>query len=79
MEGVGTDLVIFGASGDLASRKILPAVARLAERGLLPSRLRVIGETGVVYDLLADRWQLAGDMDVNYMIAAQKPASQKPA
>ncbi|HEY4864855.1 MAG TPA: glucose-6-phosphate dehydrogenase [Candidatus Dormibacteraeota bacterium] len=43
MEGVGTDLVIFGASGDLASRKILPAVARLAERGLLPSRLRVIG------------------------------------
>src|SRR5882757_4893549 len=49
------------------------------EAALERHRLRVIGETGVVYDLLADRWQLAGDMDVNYMIAAQKPASQKPA
>jgi len=28
----------------------------------------------VVYDLLADRWHLADDMDVNYMLAAQKPA-----
>jgi 2-polyprenyl-6-hydroxyphenyl methylase/3-demethylubiquinone-9 3-methyltransferase len=36
--------------------------------------LRVIAQTGVVYDLLADRWQLARDMDVNYMLAAQKPA-----
>ena len=43
MEGGRTDLVIFGASGDLTSRKILPAVARLARRGLLPPRLCVIG------------------------------------
>jgi 2-polyprenyl-6-hydroxyphenyl methylase/3-demethylubiquinone-9 3-methyltransferase len=36
--------------------------------------LRVTQQTGVVYDLLADRWHLADDMDVNYMLAAQKPA-----
>ena len=31
-------LVIFGASGDLTHRKILPALARLADRGVLDSR-----------------------------------------
>ena len=35
---------------------------------------RVVDETGVIYDLLADRWQLAADMDVNYMVAAEKAA-----
>ena len=44
------------------------------EAALERHRLRVIAQTGVVYDLLADRWQLAGDMDVNYMLAAQKSA-----
>jgi glucose-6-phosphate 1-dehydrogenase len=36
-------LVIFGASGDLTSRKILPALANLAERGRLSDRFTVIG------------------------------------
>ncbi len=36
-------LVIFGASGDLASRKILPALANLAERGRLNDNFTVIG------------------------------------
>jgi 2-polyprenyl-6-hydroxyphenyl methylase/3-demethylubiquinone-9 3-methyltransferase len=31
-------------------------------------------ETGVIYNLLADRWQLSTDMDVNYMVAAEKAA-----
>jgi 2-polyprenyl-6-hydroxyphenyl methylase/3-demethylubiquinone-9 3-methyltransferase len=35
--------------------------------------LTVLDETGVIYDPLADRWRLANDMDVNYMMAAQKP------
>jgi 2-polyprenyl-6-hydroxyphenyl methylase/3-demethylubiquinone-9 3-methyltransferase len=38
------------------------------------SGLRMIGETGVIYNLFADRWQLAADMDVNYMVVAEKPA-----
>src|SRR5213594_739892 len=39
--GAGVDLVIFGASGDLASRKILPALGRLVPRESMA--LRVIG------------------------------------
>jgi len=36
--------------------------------------MRIAGETGVIYNLLADRWQLSSDMDVNYMVVAQKGA-----
>ena len=34
--------------------------------------MNVAGETGVVYNLFADRWQLSTDMDVNYMVVAEK-------
>ena len=34
--------------------------------------LDVIGERGVIYNLLADRWQLSSDMDVNYMLVAER-------
>jgi 2-polyprenyl-6-hydroxyphenyl methylase/3-demethylubiquinone-9 3-methyltransferase len=36
--------------------------------------LRMIDERGVVYNILLDGWQLADDMDVNYMVAAERPA-----
>ncbi len=36
-------MVIFGASGDLTARKILPALARLADRGVLDDGFIVIG------------------------------------
>ncbi len=36
--------------------------------------LHISDETGVVYNLLADRWQLSTDMDVNYMVVAEKAA-----
>jgi 2-polyprenyl-6-hydroxyphenyl methylase/3-demethylubiquinone-9 3-methyltransferase len=35
--------------------------------------MRLAGETGVIYHPLADRWQLSSDMDVNYMLTAEKP------
>jgi 2-polyprenyl-6-hydroxyphenyl methylase/3-demethylubiquinone-9 3-methyltransferase len=38
--------------------------------------LRVVDDTGVSYDLLADRWQLSTDMDVNYAVTAEKPADR---
>jgi 2-polyprenyl-6-hydroxyphenyl methylase/3-demethylubiquinone-9 3-methyltransferase len=38
------------------------------------SGLRIVDETGVIYNLLADRWQRSTDMDVNYMIVAEKTA-----
>lgn len=36
--------------------------------------LRVIAERGVIYNPLADRWQLSSDMDVNYMLVAARGA-----
>jgi len=35
--------------------------------------LRVSDETGVIYNVLADAWQLSRDVDVNYMVAAERP------
>src|SRR5215469_14472383 len=49
-EGLKTDratapclLVIFGASGDLTSRKLLPAIYNLAQADLLPPSFSVVG------------------------------------
>ncbi len=36
-------IVIFGATGDLAKRKIIPGLFHLASAGLLPERYRIIG------------------------------------
>jgi glucose-6-phosphate 1-dehydrogenase len=39
----GTTLVIFGATGDLARRKLLPALYNLAHEGALPERFNLVG------------------------------------
>ncbi len=36
-------MVIFGASGDLAHRKLIPSIARISQRGLLSERFCLIG------------------------------------
>ena len=36
--------------------------------------LRVIDETGVIYNPLADHWRLSRDMDVNYVLTAERAA-----
>ena len=36
-------MVIFGASGDLTKRKLLPALANLAQEGLLSQQFAIIG------------------------------------
>jgi glucose-6-phosphate 1-dehydrogenase len=38
-----TTLVIFGATGDLAKRKLLPALYNLAHEGALPEHFRLVG------------------------------------
>ena len=43
--------------------------AAFRDAGLLPG-----AATGVMYVPVADRFRLTGDMDVNYMMAAEKPA-----
>src|SRR5436309_10674565 len=40
-----TTLVIFGATGDLAKRKLLPAIYNLAHEGALPERFNLIGSS----------------------------------
>src|SRR5690606_6141282 len=36
-------VVIFGASGDLAKRKLIPALYHLHEAGVLPERFTIVG------------------------------------
>jgi 2-polyprenyl-6-hydroxyphenyl methylase/3-demethylubiquinone-9 3-methyltransferase len=36
------------------------------------SGLDIIGERGVIYNPLTDRWQLSSDMDVNYMLVGTR-------
>jgi 2-polyprenyl-6-hydroxyphenyl methylase/3-demethylubiquinone-9 3-methyltransferase len=36
------------------------------------SGLKSVDESGVIYNLFADRWQLSADTDVNYMMVAEK-------
>jgi glucose-6-phosphate 1-dehydrogenase len=36
-------VLLFGATGDLAKRKLLPGLFRLAQAGLLPARYRIVG------------------------------------
>jgi glucose-6-phosphate 1-dehydrogenase len=40
---MATTVVVFGATGDLAHRKLYPALASLALRGLLPRHLTLVG------------------------------------
>jgi 2-polyprenyl-6-hydroxyphenyl methylase/3-demethylubiquinone-9 3-methyltransferase len=44
------------------------------EIALEKAGLQVVNESGVIYNLLADRWQLSSDMDVNYMTVASRPS-----
>ncbi len=42
------------------------------ERALGAAGMRVVERTGVSYSPLADRWERSGDLDVNYMVMAEK-------
>ncbi len=44
------------------------------EAALTAGGLSRIGESGVIYNPLADQWRLSSDMDVNYMLTAERPA-----
>jgi 2-polyprenyl-6-hydroxyphenyl methylase/3-demethylubiquinone-9 3-methyltransferase len=42
------------------------------ETALSNAGMAIADRTGVVYNPLADRWQRSRDMDVNYMVLAEK-------
>ena len=44
------DVVVFGASGDLSARKLLPALFNLCNEGLLPKRGDIVGAAPVPMD-----------------------------
>ena len=48
-------LIVFGAAGDLARRKLMPAIYQLAKDGLLPERFDVLGVGRDAYDVAAFR------------------------
>jgi 2-polyprenyl-6-hydroxyphenyl methylase/3-demethylubiquinone-9 3-methyltransferase len=59
----------------------LPRGTHRWEKFVTPNELEIalehaglhIGDaTGVIYNLLGDRWQMSSDMDVNYMVVAEK-------
>jgi glucose-6-phosphate 1-dehydrogenase len=51
-------IVIFGASGDLTRRKLLPAIYNLAESGLLPDEFAILGVARPQIDQAAYRQQM---------------------
>jgi glucose-6-phosphate 1-dehydrogenase len=52
-------IIIFGASGDLTQRKLIPALYRLARKGRLPPETRVVGFSRTRFSHEAWRGQLA--------------------
>jgi 2-polyprenyl-6-hydroxyphenyl methylase/3-demethylubiquinone-9 3-methyltransferase len=45
------------------------------EKPLANAGMTILDRTGVSYSPLADRWQRSKDMDVNYMLLAEKPTA----
>jgi glucose-6-phosphate 1-dehydrogenase len=56
-------LLVLGASGDLAGRYLLPALAHLQEAGRLPERLAIVGVARDDWDTAAFRHHLAGRLE----------------
>jgi glucose-6-phosphate 1-dehydrogenase len=50
-------IVLFGATGDLARRKILPGLYHLFEAGLLPHRFRIVGSAPKAFALSTDEFR----------------------
>jgi 2-polyprenyl-6-hydroxyphenyl methylase/3-demethylubiquinone-9 3-methyltransferase len=48
------------------------------EQALSAAGMSVVDRTGVVYNPIGDRWQRSKDMDVNYMVLAEKTADGQP-
>ena len=60
MEGKTTSIVIFGASGDLTRRKLLPALYNSYRKRRLPENARIVGFARREYDADAFRNLMEG-------------------
>jgi glucose-6-phosphate 1-dehydrogenase len=62
-------MVLFGASGDLASRLLMPAIAQLAEAKLLPPGFTVVGSANTDWSTGDFRQHIAGELDKHAPVA----------
>ncbi len=60
-----TSIVIFGASGDLDKRKLIPALFNLFRKGRLPKEFRIVGFSGTAYENEAFREMLRMSLGEN--------------
>jgi glucose-6-phosphate 1-dehydrogenase len=67
-------MVLFGASGDLTSRLLLPAVAQLAEAGLLPAGFTIAGAANENWSTDTFRQHIAAKLKEHSSVP---PATQK--
>src|ERR1700728_2357830 len=78
-------IVLFGATGDLAKRKLLPGLFHLAVAGLLPQRYRIVGTSpppGVASDDEFKKTKPTGkawrDFEENLSFAVASPDDPSP-
>ncbi|HEY7106015.1 MAG TPA: glucose-6-phosphate dehydrogenase [Acidimicrobiia bacterium] len=57
-------IVLFGATGDLAKRKLLPGLYHLSSAGLLPKRYRIIGSAPAEYAISTAEFRTRAKQDV---------------
>ncbi len=50
-------IVLFGATGDLAKRKLLPGLFHLAAAGLLPAKYKIIGSSPAKFAISSDEFR----------------------
>ena len=58
-----TTIVIFGASGDLTARKLIPALFNLYRKGRLPGTIQVVGVSRTPYSHDAFRAELGENVE----------------
>jgi len=68
-------IVLFGATGDLAKRKLLPGLFHLAVAGLLPQKYRVIGSSPASFAVSTDEFR-AHAKDAVQQFGTSKPVGE---
>jgi glucose-6-phosphate 1-dehydrogenase len=62
-------MVLFGASGDLTSRLLMPAVAQVAEAKLLPPGFTMLGSGNTGWSTQGFRQHIAGELGKHAPVA----------
>jgi glucose-6-phosphate 1-dehydrogenase len=63
-------MVLFGASGDLTSRLLIPAIAQLAEAGLLPPGFTILGSANTDWSTDDFRHRIAAELEKHSAVPA---------